>query len=161
MLGRDEIKKQVKQNNLITEYNPECLESCGYDLRLGKIYKIKGGPYLGIEHRSLPQTIQQKYDEYSLNPGEYVLIETIEKVNMPANLAARILPRSTIFRCGAALYTALVDPGYQGTLTMGLKNHSNASFRIQRKAKIAQIVFENVQGKTKKYDGRYQGGKIV
>jgi deoxycytidine triphosphate deaminase len=57
--------------------------------------------------------------------------------------------------------TALVDPGYQGVLIVGLKNLSRFEFVVERGARVAQIVFESVEGKTSAYGGRYQGGKVV
>lgn len=161
MLGKKEIKELVDEKNLIQGFDKECLEGAGYDLRLNKIYELDGSGYVGIDFRDLPKVREIKFDEYPLNPGEYVLIETLEKVNMPLDIAARVLPRSTVFRCGASLITALVDPGYRGTLTMGLYNQGKSPFRVQKMARIAQIMFEPVRGKTKAYDGRYQGGKVV
>ena len=96
-----------------------------------------------------------------LAPGEYVLIETIEKVNMPENLIARVLNRSSLFRCGCSLFTAVVDPGYCGILTIGFKNLSEFPFEIEIGARVGQVVFETVKGETKLYCGRYQGGKVV
>ncbi len=161
MLGREEIHKLVKKKKLLERFDEECLESSGYDLRIGGIYKLKGSGYIGVTYRDLPNAEEISFDEYPLNPGSYILIESVEKVNMPLNLAARILPRSTVFRCGAQLITALVDPGYEGTLTMGLLNVGREIFRVQKNARIAQIVFEKVEGETRGYKGRYQGGKVV
>ncbi|OYT53099.1 MAG: dCTP deaminase [Candidatus Altiarchaeales archaeon ex4484_2] len=161
LLGREKILELVERIGLIEGFDRECLEGCGYDLRLERIHEIKGGAYLGVDYRDLPKIREERFEEYALNPGEYILVETLEKINMPSDLAARILPRSTLFRSGAALQTALVDPGYQGTLTMGLINHGRAEFRIQKNSRIAQIIFEKIEGKTKKYNGRYQGGRVV
>ncbi len=161
LLGRKKILELVEGKKLIEDFDKECLESCGYDLRLGRIHGIRGGACLGVDYRDLPKIKEERFQEYALNPGEYILTETLEKINMPSDLAARILPRSTLFRSGAALQTALVDPGYRGTLTMGLVNHGRAEFRIQKNSRIAQIVFEKIEGKTKKYNGRYQGGRVV
>jgi len=76
-------------------------------------------------------------------------------------LMARVLPRSSLFRCGASLRNAVVDPGYNGTLTFGLKNESEFNFVVEKGARICQIVFEAVHGETKPYQGKYQGGKVV
>ncbi|MEA1924823.1 MAG: dCTP deaminase [Candidatus Altiarchaeota archaeon] len=161
LLGREKIHELVEEKKLIEDFDRECLEGCGYDLRLGRIHEIDGGASLGVDYRNLPEIKEKIFEEYTLNPGEYVLVETLEKINMPSDLAARILPRSTLFRSGTSLKTALVDPGYSGTLTMGLTNHSKSEFRIQKNSRIAQIIFEKIEGKTKEYNGRYQGGKIV
>ena len=80
---------------------------------------------------------------------------------MPLDLVAFIFPRSTLFRCGVSLRTAVVDPGYRGRLTIGIKNETKHEFKLEKHARIAQIVFCLVKGKTGKYEGAYQGGKVV
>lgn len=161
ILAQSEIIELVKKSRLIDGFSNNCLEGAGYDLRVGKIYKIKSDSYLGENERKTPEIEEINSESYRLKPSEYVLIETVEKVNMPTNLIARILPRSTIFRSGCFLITAVVDPGFEGTLTMGLKNVSGFNFTIEKKSRVAQIIFEKVEGKTKPYSGKYQGGKVV
>ncbi|MFH1722053.1 MAG: dCTP deaminase [Candidatus Altiarchaeota archaeon] len=161
IVGKDGLRKLVEENHLLENFSMKALGGAGYDLRLDKIYQLKSESYLGVADRKTPEIREISFEEYTLNPNEYVLVETLEKVNMPENLMARILPRSTLFRCGVTLITAVVDPGFQGTLTMGLKNISNQEFKVERGARIAQIVFEEVAGKTEKYNGKYQGGKVV
>lgn len=161
MLGRDEILKLAKEKNMLEGYDESCLQGAGYDLRVGKFYNCSGDSYLGKDERRMPRIEEIPSDILQMAPGDYVLIETVEKVNMPADIAARVLNRSSVFRCGATTFNALVDPGYQGTLTFGLKNVSNSSFSIQRGARVAQIVFEEVKGRTESYSGKYQGGKVV
>jgi dCTP deaminase len=160
LLGRERIEGLIR-DGLIEDFQIECLGGAGYDLRLGVLYRIMSESHLGPNTRKTPQVSKIESQIYTLKPGEYVLVETIERVRMPCNLAARVLNRSTIFRCGCTLVNALVDPGYNGTLTFGLKNLSDRDFTIEVGSRIAQIVFEEVDGATKGYDGRYQGGKVV
>ena len=42
-----------------------------------------------------------------------------------------------------------------------MKNLSEHSFEIEIGSKIGQIVFEEVKGNTKLYEGKYQGGKVT
>ncbi len=37
----------------------------------------------------------------------------------------------------------------------------HSSFSIQRGARVAQIVFEEVKGRAEVYSGKYRGGKVV
>ena len=161
ILSGERILDLVKNSNLLEKFSQGSLEGAGYDLRIGRVYRLKGGGALLVEGKNNPEVEEIEGEEFTLKAGDYILIESLEKVNMPNNLVARILPRSTIFRNGCALITALVDPGFRGTLTMGLKNLSGHEFRFQRNARVAQIVFEEVSGETKEYDGHYQGGKVV
>lgn len=161
ILSAEKIRKQANEEKLIENYSEKSLNGAGYDLRAGRFYKIRGEALLGVENRVLPEADELIAGEITLKPGEYLLIETLEKVHMPKNLMARILPRSTLFRAGCSLITAVVDPGYYGALTMGLKNLSTANFQLEKGARIGQIVFEEVAGEATSYNGRYQGGKVV
>jgi deoxycytidine triphosphate deaminase len=161
ILGDAKILKLVGEKNLVEDFNPECLGGAGYDLRLNKAYRLISDSLIGVKDRKTPDVEEIKDSPIKLRPGEYVLVETLERVNMPENVMARILPRSSLFRCGCMLATAVVDPGYRGALTMGLKNVSDRKFTLERKARIAQIVFEEVEGSSRRYEGKYQGGKVV
>ncbi|VVB52383.1 Deoxyuridine 5'-triphosphate nucleotidohydrolase [uncultured archaeon] len=161
MLGRSEILRLIKDENLLSDWDEKALGGSGYDLRAGRFYRLKSSSFLGVSSRKTPQVEEIFGDKLVLAPDEYVLVESVESVKMPAGVAARILPRSSLFRCGCMLYTALVDPGFTGTLTMGLKNECAHEFTLERGARVAQIVFEKVEGTTTLYAGKYQGGKIV
>ncbi len=108
----------------------------------------------------MPELDEHTNDFYSLAPGKYYLCTTLEKVNMPLDLVAFILPRSTLFRCGVSLRTAVVDPGYRGILTLGIRNESEHEFALERGSRICQIVFSEVRGEATNYEGKYQGGKV-
>ncbi|MFH1403607.1 MAG: dCTP deaminase [Candidatus Altiarchaeota archaeon] len=161
VLGKSEILALVEGKGLIDNFSPESLGGAGYDLRLDRIYRLTSDSFLGVSDRRTPGVEEVEFDSYAMKPGEYVLVETLERVNMPSNVAARVLNRSTLFRCGCSLYNALVDPGFMGTLTFGMKNLSEKEFTVERGARIAQIVFERVHGEAEEYDGKYQGGKVV
>jgi len=161
ILSQEKIRKLVQEKKLIEGFSAKSLSGAGYDLRAGKFYKIKGCAHLRVDDRTLPEAEEIEEGELTLKPGDYLLIETMEKVNMPEDLMARILPRSTLFRGGCSLMTAVVDPGYFGALTMGIKNLSGCDFSLSRGARVGQIVFEEVSGDATPYNGRYQGGKVV
>ena len=161
ILSKEKISLLVKEKKLIEGFLETSLCGAGYDMRVGKFYRTCGSAALSAEGRSLPNAEEIKSDYVTLKPGDYILVETVEKVNMPKDLMAIILPRSSVFRAGCSLITAVVDPGYYGTLTMGFKNLSDCEFSLGKGARIGQIVFEEVSGEASAYDGRYQGGKVV
>jgi deoxycytidine triphosphate deaminase len=165
IIGCEEILKLIKQEPpLIENVEEKNVQPSGVDLRVKCIYKLKSGGYLGVNERKTPEVeiaCGKIGEKYILKPNEFVLVETMEKVNMPKDLVAFILPRSSLFRCGVSLHTAVVDPGFQGTLTFGMKNLGKFPFEIEVGSKIGQIVFEEVRGNVKLYDGKYQGGKVT
>lgn len=161
ILGHSEIGKLVETEKLLEDVELKNIGGAGVDVRIGNAYKIRSGARLGVEERVLPQIEKIDGENFLIKPGEYILVETIEKVNMPNCLAARMLPRSTLQRSGVYLFTALIDPGYKGRLVFGMKNLGDYDFELEKGARIAQIIFERVEGETQEYSGKYQGGKIV
>ena len=164
VIGYDSILKLIEQKKLVENVDENNIQPSGVDLRVKVVYRLKNGGYLGVKDRRTPdiEVVDKEVGrKVVLNPNEFVLVETMEKVNMPNDISAIILPKSSLFRCGASLHTAVVDPGYIGTLTFGMKNLSQFPFEIEIGSKIGQIVFEEVKGNTKLYNGKYQGGKVT
>jgi deoxycytidine triphosphate deaminase len=161
ILGRERVLKLVREKKLIENFDEMCLEGAGYDLHAAYFYRIGGGAKLSKDERKLPDIEEIKVNVYTLQPGEYVLIRTLEKVNMPDDIGAFVTNRSTLLRSGVTTINAFVDPGFKGTLTFGLKNLSNHAFTLEKGARVVQIIFEKVGGGTKPYGGRYQGGKVT
>jgi len=158
-LSKEEILKRIEKEKLLENLREENIQGAGVDLEIDELYRIASSSFLGKKERRLPKL--EKVDSFVLAPREYYLCVTREKVNMPLDLVAFIFPRSTLFRCGVSLMTAVVDPGYTGKLTMGMKNETCYEFKLERHARIAQIVFCLVKGRTIGYRGKYQGGKVV
>jgi len=164
VLGYEKILELIKNGSLIENADEKNVQPSGVDLRVKRIYRLKNGGFLGIDDRNTPdvESVSDRPGEkIRLESNEFVLVETMEKVNMPKDITAIILPRSSLFRCGVSLHTAVVDPGFKGTLTFGMKNLSEFPFEIEIGSKIGQIVFEEVKGNVKLYDGKYQGGKVT
>lgn len=161
ILGRSEILRLVNEKNLIENFYEKSLQQAGYDLRMKTAYRIKGEPFLKNEERILPTVEEIQDNPILLRPGEYILMETVEKVNMPLNLAAVVYPRTTLFRMGVSLRNGVVDPGYVGSLIFGLKNESMLNVKIEKGSRVAQMIFLVVKGKTIPYEGVYKGGKIT
>ncbi|MFH1450667.1 MAG: dCTP deaminase [archaeon] len=161
ILSGEEIKRMVKENAILENFEDKNIGGAGVDLRVGRYYRIKSGAKLGVSERELPKIEEIPEDWVEVRPGEYILVETMESVNMPVDLAAWMRHRSTLQRSGVGLLTALIDPGYKGTLTFGLKNFGGHAFKLQRGARVAQIVFSRMTGVGEEYNGRYQGGNVV
>ena len=159
-LGKAEILKSIEEDALLQNCDPSNVQGAGVDLEVDKLYEIKSSAELSRESRSLPELDEHNAEVYCLAPGKYYLCTTMERVNMQRNLVAFILPRSTLFRCGVSLRTAVVDPGYRGILTLGIRNESDHEFALERGSRICQIVFSEVKGEATNYEGKYQGGKV-
>lgn len=172
VLGIDEIHKRVKKDKLIENIGQRDLdnpEGVGIDLRLGSVHKIvKGGAFIeaddpagaGLGKRKGVETKQINQDWIVIKPGEYYLAQTIEIINTPQDLMPIVHPRTSLFRAGLLLLNSKTDPGYCGKLTMGLTNLSPFSVKLQMGARICNITFHKIKGKTVKYRGQHQGGRV-
>lgn len=95
--------------------------------------------------------------ELNLRPGEFTLASTVEHFVMPNILMAVVHDKSSWARRGLAVQNTLIDPGWNGYLTIELTNHSNDYLWIQRGVGIAQIVFHLLKEPTElPYEGKYQ-----
>lgn len=159
-LSNSQIKERIKEQGLVENLDERHIQGAGLDIRIDKLFIIESGAFLGEEKRDLPAIREVKGPIFNLSPGGYYLCLTMEKVNMPGDLVAFMYNRSTLFRSGVSLRTAVIDPGYKGELTVGVKNEGEFEFKLERGARIGQMVFSLVSGKTVGYNGKYQGGKV-
>lgn len=170
ILGVNRIKKLIKEKKLVEGLGKRDLEEpegAGLDLRLGELFKIKGETYLGLEKRkTVDHTSVAKYDpkkttQFTLKPGEFYLMQTVEKVNLPENIVAIPYPRSTLLRSGVWLLATQIAPGYSGILTFGLKNMGGSKFKVDMGARVAHVIFYEIAGKGVSYRGQWQGGRVT
>jgi len=161
-LSRDEILQLVREQGLIENFREENLQGAGVDFRIDRLYDITSPSALLVEEKRTPEVreLMPEQGRYTLKPGKYYLCTTVERVNMPSSLVAFMLQRSTLFRCGVTLRTAVIDPGYRGVLTVGVKNEGSFEFVLERGARIAQVVFARLGAEAPLYCGSYQGGKV-
>lgn len=170
VLGVDKIKQLIKTVKLVEGLGKRDLENpegAGLDLRLGEVFKISGETHLGIEKRkTVDSTSVAKYDPkksstFTIKPGEFFLVQTMEEVNLPDYLVATLHARSTLLRSGVWLLTTQVAPGYKGGLNLGMKNMGNSDFTVELGARIVHIIFWEISGKGASYRGQWQGGRVT
>jgi deoxycytidine triphosphate deaminase len=144
----------------------EGIEGTTVDLRLGAIFKPIGRAYLMREKRITPEieevmNISTSPDGvYCIKPGDYLLFQTIEHINLPEDLFAYIRPRTTLIRSGIPLETAFISPNYQGKLTVGMKHQGVAEVEIQMGFRVLCIAFFLIEGKAVPYRGVWQGDRV-
>ncbi len=167
ILGPKKLLQLVKSKKLVEGLSERELtnpEGTGFDLRLGEVYKISGKAFLGETHRQTPDiTLIKKFGKdksIKVKPGDFYLFKTIEKINLPVNLSAAILPRTTTFRSGLFLRTGPVQPGYQGELTFGIKNEGPVNVEVEMGARFAHVIFSEIKGSGSSYRGQWQGGRV-
>jgi deoxycytidine triphosphate deaminase len=80
---------------------------------------------------------------FELLPGEFILISTLEKINMKSgNLVSILYPRSSTTRRGLSIESGVIDPHYEGSLMIPVFNMTRTQkIRIYPGERIAQLVF--------------------
>lgn len=177
-----------KQYNLIEGLsdrelnNPEGIE---LELRVGRVEKIVGDSFLGVDkegekNRYSPTTelvgdIEKDGNKrITLEPGEYLLVRTMEKINCPAEkikydenfpegyIFPVIFPRTSLFRGETSLHCSTTNPNYNGQLTFGLKNEGSHNFHFELGARMFKIYWEPTIGEIgRTYSGQHQSGRMT
>lgn len=137
----------------------------GIDLTLREVSRYEGGGTIGVDNadRVLPELVAVPFDDdewVHLGPGVYHILYN-EIVDIPETLMALGRPRSSLNRCGVTINTAVWDAGYNGRSTSMLVVSNPEGFRVQRDARVMQLVFFGMSEATAEgYRGRYQGENI-
>ena len=137
------------------------LQPNGFDITLRDIASLETPGTIAASNsgRKLPNGTALEFDGHAfvnLRPGAY-LITYNEIVHLPNNVMALARPRSSLLRCGVDIGTAVWDAGYSGRSQSMLVVHNAAGFRLQKNARVAQMVFFRLTGETDGYRGVYQG----
>jgi dUTP pyrophosphatase len=141
------------------------LQPNGFDVSLREISRFRGQGQIGkrSEDRELPELVPLEFDAdgwITLEPGPYHILYN-EIVSLPETLMALGRPRSSLGRSGAAIHTAVWDAGYSGRSTSLLSVLNPDGFRVQRDARVMQLVFFGMAAATAQgYRGRYQDENV-
>ena len=167
VLPKSEIKYLIGQTPpLIEQYInlEEQLQPNGFDMTLREVAKLESPGNIAVDnnHRIISglETLHfDKSDSLELKPDAY-LITFNEIVHLPKNIMALAKPRSSLLRCGVAIHNAVWDAGYSGRSQALLVVYNPKGFRIQKNARVDQLVFFRLSSTTEGYQGKYQGENI-
>ncbi|WP_165249321.1 dCTP deaminase [Adlercreutzia sp. ZJ141] len=133
-------------HDLITPFDEKKLQSASYDLTLGsQIAAIESRA--STVYLSQQEVLDESYvpvditEGVIVKPGQYVLASIRETVNLPDNLAARVIARTRFTRLGLLVAEQYCNPSYSGRLQLGLYNASPNNIALVEGLEIAQIVF--------------------
>jgi dCTP deaminase len=145
------------------------------DLHLGNTFAIcrKAPAYLSavnIDHSlwdSVDLWDHSEQDVYVLEPGKFVLAQTLERVYIPADLVGLVEGRSSWGRMGISIHVTApkIDPGYDAQITLEMANFGsipvNLRARIDQPAQLMLIRLSSPVAKADLYgtkaDDAFQG----
>jgi dUTP pyrophosphatase len=142
----------------------EQVQPNGIDLTLRDIALLQSSGRITVEdsQRLVPNLAPLVFDGLGfidLMPGAYIITYN-EIVHLPKNIMALARPRSSLLRCGVTVDTAVWDAGYSGRSQSLMVVYNPQGFRLQRNARVAQLIFLRLSRKTEGYHGAYQGENI-
>jgi len=168
ILSREDILTMLEASPPLIENlcdTQQQVQPNGIDLTLKEVALFSSAGRLGPgnEGRTLSSTSPLVFDglgRVDLLPGCY-LVTYNEVVNLPRNIMALAMPRSSLLRCGVSIHHAVWDAGYSGRSQSLMVVYNTQGFRLHRNARIVQMVFfflsrEVAQG----YRGAFQGENI-
>lgn len=118
------------------------LAEAGYDIRI----KQK------IEFNADNQILS---NDVLIGRGKFVIASALELFQMPEDLVGVVHDKSTWARKGLSVFNTVIEPGWNGYLTLELVYHAHDTLTIPAGAGIAQVLFTRLETPGA-YDGKYQ-----
>ena len=172
VLSDRDIRRELESGRVVIRpYSPADLQPSSVDLHLDHSFRVfRNNRYAFIDVRALQpdltELIRIEGDEpFILHPGEFVLGQTLEWVELPDDLVARLEGKSSLGRLGLLIHSTAgyVDPGWKGTLTLELSNVANLPIALYYGMRIGQISFFEMSSPVERAYGspelgsKYQG----
>lgn len=151
--------REAEDKSKIVSYGTS---SMGYDVRLDRKFKIFTNVYGDvIDPLNMPETMYVDYegDEVIIPPNSYLLGVTIETFDIPRDILAICLGKSTYARCAAIANVTPIEPGFKGKVVIEVANLSTLPLKIYANQGIAQFLFFRGNPCETSYadrDGKYQ-----
>jgi dCTP deaminase len=167
----------------VDPWDPAMVQPASIDLRLGDSFRVfHNHRATAIDLRDPPSNLTEEVivpagDAFVIHPGEFCLGRTLEWVQIPDDIVARIEGKSSLGRLGLIVHATagFCDPGFQGTLTLELNNLTRVPIRLYPGLPIAQLSFmtldrpaqrpygtpglgSHYQGQRAATESRYEGG---
>jgi dCTP deaminase len=156
VLSDRDLKKALKDGKIKITPEPDLgiqLGSCSIDLRLGNTFRIfESGvhgvidPQKNAGHEFTKEITVEEETAFIIQPGDFVLATTVEKLEVPDDLLGRLEGRSSIGRLGIIIHStaASVDPGMRGHITLELANMGKLPVALYPNMRICSISFEQL-----------------
>ena len=181
------IRSLVEAGRIVVKpYDSGQIQPSSIDLRLGDSFRVfHNHRVTAIDLREPPDNLTEEVaiepdEPFVIHPGEFCLGRTLEWVELPDDIVARVEGKSSIGRLGLIVHATagFVDPGWKGTLTLELNNLTRVPIKLYSGLPIAQLSFmaldqaaerpygspglgSHYQGQVAATESRYEGGPKV
>jgi dCTP deaminase len=168
----------------VDPWDERMVQPASIDLRLGDSFRVFHNHRItAIDLRDPPANLTEEVvppngEPFVIHPGEFCLGNTLEYVELPDDIVARIEGKSSLGRLGLIVHATagFCDPGFRGTLTLELNNLTRVPIKLYPGLPIAQLSFmtldqaarvpygspqlgSHYQGQSAATESRYEGGR--
>lgn len=137
------------------------IQPAGIELTLREVERFEDAGYIDLTNtkRKISKCTPLKFDSKGkifLPPGAYK-IKFNEIISVPVDVVGIGLPRSSLLRSGATIFSAVWDPGYKGRSESLLVVFNPHGITLEKNARVIQLLFIKLIEKPQKlYSGKYQ-----
>ena len=153
-----EIKSALKTGLINIIPSPDLktqLGSCSIDLRLGNTFRVfEQSKYSLIDpfskdakEKEFTREVNVKNGErFIMQPGDFVLAVTLEKITISPKLLGRLEGRSSLGRLGIVVHStaSVFDPGWDGQAVLELGNLGKLPVALYPGMRICAMTFEEL-----------------
>ena len=156
VLSDVDIKRYIEEGKIriSPELPPEQWGSCSVDFRLGNefnVFEHSRFPYIDLRSKTafdglMRPVMVEAGEPFILQPREFVLAITEEKLELAADVLGRLEGRSSLGRIGIIVHgtAGLFDPGWSGKATLELSNLGRMPVALYPGMRICSFTFEQL-----------------
>ncbi|MHB8603999.1 MAG: dCTP deaminase [Thermoplasmatota archaeon] len=155
ILSDRDLKARLAAGDLVVDPLDDVdvqVQPASIDLRLGNEFLVFRLPHIhfidprGRTEEYTERVVVKDGDPFIVHPGEFTLATTYERVEIPADLVARLEGRSSLGRLAIVVHSTagFVDPGFRGHITLEVSNLGRAPVALYPKMRVAQIVLHRL-----------------
>jgi dCTP deaminase len=142
------------------------VSSYGYDVRVGRRFKVFTNVRCTVVDPKAfdpGSFVDVEADFCLIPPNSFALAETVEYLEIPRDILAVCLGKSTYARCGIIVNITPLEPEWRGKITIEISNTTPLPAKIYAGEGVAQILFLRAESvcRTSYADkqGKYQDQK--
>ena len=120
------------------------VSSYGYDVRVGRKFKIFTNAHCTVvdpKHFDPASFVDVEGDYCLIPPNSFALAETVEHLEIPRDVIAICVGKSTYARCGIIVNVTPLEPEWRGRVTIEISNTTPLPAKVYSGEGIAQILF--------------------
>jgi dCTP deaminase len=118
--------------------------SYGYDVRVGRRFKVFTNARCAVvdpKNFDPASFVDMEGDYCLIPPNSFALAETVEYLEIPRDIIAICVGKSTYARCGIIVNVTPLEPEWRGRVTIEISNTTPLPAKIYAGEGIAQILF--------------------